>query len=93
MIRARSQPTLEPMPPQVHNPDIPQPWAEVQRNEEFDSEQAPSGRTTPSRPVDYRLVLMSDLEKLRNVIGRREDIDKEWCRLMVERLRGTGLDF
>jgi hypothetical protein len=36
---------------------------------------------------------MSDLEKLRNVIGRREDIDKEWCRLMVERLRGTGLDF
>lgn len=46
-----------------------------------------------TNPVDYRLVLMSELEKLRNLIGRREDIDREWCRLMVERLRGTGLDF
>ncbi|QRV75000.1 Forkhead domain [Ceratobasidium sp. AG-Ba] len=66
-----------------------------------ESETGPSASDTPvslrevnsANPTDYRLVLMSELEKLRNLIGRREDIDQEWCRLMVERLRGTGLDF
>lgn len=91
MVRTRNQSTLETTPSPLYNTQISQPWTESQRNEGF------SGGSTLSddhpRPVDYRLVLMSDLEKLRNVIGRREDIDKEWCRLMVERLRGTGLDF
>ncbi|QRV89696.1 Forkhead domain [Ceratobasidium sp. AG-Ba] len=64
-------------------------------------EAGPSASNTPvslrevnsASSTDYRLILMSELEKLRNLIGRREDIDQEWCRLMVERLRGTGLDF
>ncbi|KAB5593973.1 hypothetical protein CTheo_2574 [Ceratobasidium theobromae] len=87
VVRAKNQPTLEPILAQSHGSHLSQPCVEPQQVEE----KPPSGETQLS--IDYRLVLMSDLEKLRNAIGRRDDIDREWCRLMVERLRGTGLDF
>ncbi|KAG9128079.1 hypothetical protein FRC07_005219 [Ceratobasidium sp. 392] len=95
--RTRSQITIEPTSHNVYDSHSRAYWAD--QTSEFELDKALAN--TPPSPegpgsadsVDYRLVLMSELEKLRNVIGSREDIDQEWCRLMVERLKGTGLDF
>ncbi|CAE6448609.1 unnamed protein product [Rhizoctonia solani] len=71
--------------------DHPHAPTESRQNEEHDRDLAASRGTGSSRPIDYRSVLMSDLEKMRDAIGRRDDIDDEWCRTMVEQIRGTGL--
>ncbi|CUA74105.1 Forkhead box protein J2 [Rhizoctonia solani] len=60
-------------------------WQEVEHPEDSTTKEM------ASEPINYRLMLMSDLEKMRDALGRRDDIDDEWCRVMVERIRGTGL--
>ncbi|KAF8606580.1 hypothetical protein BDV93DRAFT_542791 [Ceratobasidium sp. AG-I] len=96
-FRARSHPIPESPPPNIYASHQTQGWSssssELRQDGAGPSVQFSHEQTEPVDGLDYRLVLMSELEKLRNVIGRREDIDKEWCRLMVERLKGTGLDF
>ncbi|KAJ1307865.1 hypothetical protein OPQ81_001945 [Rhizoctonia solani] len=67
----------------------PQPTDSVQNKEHEGGLPAPE--TASSRPIDYRSILMSELDKLRDAIGRRDDIDNEWCRVMIDRVRGTGL--
>ncbi|KAH7341451.1 hypothetical protein B0J17DRAFT_646589 [Rhizoctonia solani] len=84
----RSQPELESGSSHGHNPSGPQ-LVQSQQNKGQEDPTVPE--ETVSSPVSYRLVLMSDLEKLRDALSRRDDIDDEWCRLMVERVRGTGL--
>ncbi|KAG8719984.1 hypothetical protein FRC08_001486 [Ceratobasidium sp. 394] len=94
--RIHGQRMLEPPPDAAYGLNTRSRWDDRASEPESDRAAAsvqPSEGPAPADPIDYRLVLMSELERLRNVIGRRQDIDREWCRLMVERLRGTGLDF
>ncbi|CAE6408928.1 unnamed protein product [Rhizoctonia solani] len=66
-----------------------QPCSSSQSEDNRDSV-ATKGATSPN-PTDYRLILVSELERLRDVISTRDDIDNEWCRSMVDRLKDTGL--
>ncbi|CAE6447202.1 unnamed protein product [Rhizoctonia solani] len=84
----RGQPEIEPGPSHGYNSNDPQ-VGQSRQSEQQEGPIVPEERG--SSPVNYRLVLMADLEKLRDALSRRDDIDDEWCRLMVERVRGTGL--
>ncbi|CAE6414258.1 unnamed protein product [Rhizoctonia solani] len=83
------EPTLESGPPHDYSS------GDFHSTESQQGEEPDQGSTTPketaSMPINYRLVLISDLEKMRDALSRRDDIDDEWCRVMVERIRGTGL--
>ncbi|CAE6424166.1 unnamed protein product [Rhizoctonia solani] len=85
-VGGKKPPVSEPESPHNYSSDDLQPTA-LRQNEEC----ATTPNEAASNPVSYRLVLMSDLEKMRDALGRRDDIDDEWCRVMVERIRGTGL--
>ncbi|KDN48617.1 hypothetical protein RSAG8_02604, partial [Rhizoctonia solani AG-8 WAC10335] len=88
-VGEKRQPVSEPEPPHNCRSEDLQPTKS--RPDEEHGEDYTTLKETASRPINYRLVLMSDLEKMRDALGRRDDIDDEWCRVMVERIRGTGL--
>ncbi|CAE6413173.1 unnamed protein product [Rhizoctonia solani] len=82
---------LEPEHCHVYHSGNHQPSYGPQQTEEHNEPPTVAKETALSRPVDYRSVLISELERLRDVIGTRDDIDNEWCRSMVDRLKDTGL--